>query len=254
MTRIETWSVVSTIHTQLSSLPHHKITSHTPPHPYSLFAVGHRRRKGLRPIPLRQPASRRARRPRRQRRRGSRCDRGILRPSHRHEVLERPQYARLQIGVLRGEQSVITRRLVGGLSSVPYAEPIYLSKGFHGPYYTEVCEVFVLPSFFISCLSAHCLALWSVRILRDSRRFLMRSFTPTRRSASSTENDPANTFSTRWRTTRDSPLLQSILTRVCSEVNLHAMRLGPGKHLKVLSLFHGLVKPEEVSFVLSSYR
>jgi hypothetical protein len=65
---------------------------------------------------------------------------------HRHEVLERPQYARLQIGVLRGEQSVITGRLVGGLSSVPYAEPTYLSKGFHSPYYTEVrlCRIFFL--------------------------------------------------------------------------------------------------------------
>ena len=57
---------------------------------------------------------------------------------HRHEVLERPQYARLQIGVLRDEQSVITGRLVGGLSSVPFAEPTYLTKGFHSPYYTEV--------------------------------------------------------------------------------------------------------------------
>ena len=36
----------------------------------------------------------------------------------------------------------------------------------------------------------------------------------------------------------------------CSEVNLHAMRLGPGKHLKGLSLFNGLVKPEEVSLVV----
>ena len=57
---------------------------------------------------------------------------------HRHEVLERPQYARLQIGVLRGEQSVITGRLVGGLSRVPFAEPTYLTEGFHSPYYTEV--------------------------------------------------------------------------------------------------------------------
>ena len=57
---------------------------------------------------------------------------------HRHEVLERPQYARLQVGVLQGEKSVITGRLVGGLSAVPYAEPTYLSKGFHSPYYTEV--------------------------------------------------------------------------------------------------------------------
>ena len=38
-----------------------------------------------------------------------------------------------------------------------------------------------------------------------------------------------------------------MLTRaLTSEVNLHAMRLGPGKHLKGLSLFNGLVKPEEV--------
>ena len=57
---------------------------------------------------------------------------------HRHEVLERPQYARLQIGVLRGEQSVITGRLVGGLSSVPFAEPTYLTEGFYSPYYSEV--------------------------------------------------------------------------------------------------------------------
>jgi len=29
-------------------------------------------------------------------------------------------------------------------------------------------------------------------------------------------------------------------------LNLHAMRLGPGKHLKGLTLFNGIVKPEEV--------
>jgi hypothetical protein len=29
------------------------------------------------------------------------------------------------------------------------------------------------------------------------------------------------------------------------------MRLGPGKHLKGLSVFHGLAKPEEVEFILS---
>lgn len=32
-----------------------------------------------------------------------------------------------------------------------------------------------------------------------------------------------------------------------SAVNLHAMRMGPGKHLQGLSLMNGLVKPEEVS-------
>jgi cytochrome b involved in lipid metabolism len=57
---------------------------------------------------------------------------------HRHEILERPQYARLQIGVLKGEKSVITGRVIGGLSEVPYAEPTFLTEGFHSPYYTEV--------------------------------------------------------------------------------------------------------------------
>jgi len=62
----------------------------------------------------------------------------------------------------------------------------------------------------------------------------------------------AKTFWTRWRTVGIGLLLRTILTRVRSDVNLHAMRIGPGKHLKGLSLFHGLVKPEEVSIVLSS--
>ena len=32
------------------------------------------------------------------------------------------------------------------------------------------------------------------------------------------------------------------------EVNLHAMRMGPGKHLKGLTLMNGLVKPEEYDY------
>ena len=38
-----------------------------------------------------------------------------------------------------------------------------------------------------------------------------------------------------------------------SEVNLHAMRMGPGKHLKGRKLMGGLVKPEEVCFVTFSF-
>jgi hypothetical protein len=45
--------------------------------------------------------------------------------------------------------------------------------------------------------------------------------------------------------------MRSIFTRVSSEINLNAMRLGPGKHLKGLTLFHDLVKPEEVGLILS---
>lgn len=33
---------------------------------------------------------------------------------------------------------------------------------------------------------------------------------------------------------------------MCSEKNIHAMRMGPGKHLKGLTLFDGIVTPEEV--------
>jgi hypothetical protein len=33
-----------------------------------------------------------------------------------------------------------------------------------------------------------------------------------------------------------------------SEHEVHAMRLGPGKHLKGRTLFGGIVKPEEVDY------
>lgn len=38
----------------------------------------------------------------------------------------------------------------------------------------------------------------------------------------------------------------SLTTTIHREVNLHAMRMGPGKHLKGLELMNGLVTPEEV--------
>ena len=38
------------------------------------------------------------------------------------------------------------------------------------------------------------------------------------------------------------------------ELNLHAMRLGPGKHLRGLTLMNGLVTPEEVWFFSSRLR
>jgi hypothetical protein len=57
---------------------------------------------------------------------------------HRHEILMKPQYRRLQIGILVGEKSVIHGRIAGELSKVPYAEPTWLADGYHSPYYTEV--------------------------------------------------------------------------------------------------------------------
>ena len=57
---------------------------------------------------------------------------------HRYEILEKPQYQRLQIGLIDGEKSVIHGRIAGELSKVPYAEPTWLSPGYYSPYYSEV--------------------------------------------------------------------------------------------------------------------
>lgn len=57
---------------------------------------------------------------------------------HLHEVLERPQYKRLQIGTIQGETPQIYDKIVGEVSQIPYAEPSWLSEGFHSPYYKEV--------------------------------------------------------------------------------------------------------------------
>jgi hypothetical protein len=57
---------------------------------------------------------------------------------HRHEILERPQYQRLQIGYVDGETPSVNGRGVGQISKVPYAEPTWLAEGYHSPYYKEV--------------------------------------------------------------------------------------------------------------------
>ncbi|KAI9457128.1 peroxisomal acyl-CoA-dehydrogenase [Russula earlei] len=128
---------------------------------------------------------------------------------HRHEVLERPQYARLHVGLLRGEKSVITGRIVGGLSRVPYAEPAFLSHGFHSPYYTENHKAFQ----------------------KVVRKFFDEEVYPDAQERELDGKRPS----------------QEVFDKMAG-VNLHAMRLGPGKHLKGLSLFHGLVKPEEFDY------
>jgi len=56
---------------------------------------------------------------------------------HRHEVLLRPQYKRLQIGRIQGEEEIIKPREPGALSKVPYAEATWLADGYHSPYYSD---------------------------------------------------------------------------------------------------------------------
>ncbi|KAH6913051.1 acyl-CoA dehydrogenase [Coprinopsis sp. MPI-PUGE-AT-0042] len=122
---------------------------------------------------------------------------------HRHEVLERPQYKRLQVGVVEGEKSRIQGRVPGELSRVPYAEPTWLSNGYHSPYYSEK----VVRKFFDEVVYPDALAREEdgKRPLRCHR-----------------ENDV--------------------------ELNMHAMRMGPGKHLKGRTLMNGLVEPEEFDY------
>ncbi len=64
---------------------------------------------------------------------------------HRHEVLERPQYQRLQIGYIDGETPSLHGRIQGQISKVPYAEPTWLAEGYHSPYYKEV-HAYSIPS------------------------------------------------------------------------------------------------------------
>ncbi|KAI0049781.1 acyl-CoA dehydrogenase NM domain-like protein [Auriscalpium vulgare] len=128
---------------------------------------------------------------------------------HRHEVLERPQYQRLQIGVIAGEQSVISARVTGQLSSVPYAEPTWLSQGYYSPYYKETHR----------------------QLQAAVRTFVDEVIYP---DAQAREEDGKR------------PSLDVI--QKMTDVGLHAMRLGPGKHLKGLTLMGGIVKPEEFDY------
>lgn len=68
---------------------------------------------------------------------------------HRHEVLTKPAYARLQIGVVEGEKETIITLQPGALSKVPYAEPTWLTEGYYSPYFSEVINPDKLSIFLI---------------------------------------------------------------------------------------------------------
>lgn len=57
---------------------------------------------------------------------------------HRQEILHKPQYSRLVIGSLVGAEQQIFPKAIGALSKVLYAEPIWLTPGYHSPYYKDV--------------------------------------------------------------------------------------------------------------------
>ncbi|KAI6008105.1 acyl-CoA dehydrogenase/oxidase [Pisolithus orientalis] len=128
---------------------------------------------------------------------------------HRHEVLERPQYKRLQVGTIKAQKSVIFGRKIGELSQVPYAEPTWLSPGYHSPYYSDNHRQFQK----------------AVRLFIDEVVYP---------DAQAREEDGKRP--------------SQVVFDKMAEMNLHAMRLGPGKHLKGRVLMGGIVKPEEFDY------
>ncbi|TBU27688.1 acyl-CoA dehydrogenase NM domain-like protein [Dichomitus squalens] len=125
---------------------------------------------------------------------------------HRHEVLLRPQYARLQIGTIAGQKEFVQATVPGDISSVPYAEPAWLSPGFHSPYYNDNHRRFqkVVRKFFEEVVLPD-----AVKCEENGKR-----------------------------------ISQEVVEKLC-ENNIPAMRIGPGKHLKGRKLMGGIVTPEE---------
>jgi len=128
---------------------------------------------------------------------------------HRHEVLLRPQFKRLQIGTVAGQTEQVKAPVSGDLSKVPYAEPTWLSKGYFSPYYTDKHRAFQ----------------------RATREFFDSVIKP--------ESDRREADGKR--------VSQEVIDKM-AEVNLIAMRLGPGKHLKGRKLMGGIVEPEEFDY------
>lgn len=125
---------------------------------------------------------------------------------HRHEVLQK--YSSLCIGTIEGEKSEVIDMKPGDLSSVPYAEPLWLTPIFKSPYYTE-----------------------SHRKLRKG----VREFVDTYVTPEAQEKEADGTY-----------ISQELVDRMVG-ANLVPMRLGPGKHLHGLTLPGG-VKGEEFDY------
>ncbi|KAI0649277.1 acyl-CoA dehydrogenase [Trametes meyenii] len=129
---------------------------------------------------------------------------------HRYEVLDKPQFARLQIGIVEGEEPQIRGGIVlGEVSKVPYAEPTWLVEGFKSPYYKESHR----------------------RLQAAVRKFVDELVYPDAQERELDGKRPS----------------QSVFDEM-AKVNLHAMRMGPGKHLQGLTLMGGAVTPEEFDY------
>ncbi|KAJ3531395.1 hypothetical protein NM688_g7582 [Phlebia brevispora] len=128
---------------------------------------------------------------------------------HLHEVLELPQYRRLQVGTIEGEEPQLYGKIQGQISQVPYAEPAWLTPGYYSPYYKESHR----------------------RLQRAFREFVDEYIYPDAQAREADGKRPS----------------QSVIDKM-AELNIHAMRMGPGKHLRGLKLMNGIVAPEEFDY------
>lgn len=119
---------------------------------------------------------------------------------HRHEVLERPQYARLRIGQLQHESPRI-RSTKGTLSRVPYGEPTWLTPAFKSPYYNDSHR----------------------RLQVAMRKFVAEILLPDALVKEESGKGPSD----------------KVLRAMADQLVNH-MRLGPGKHLHGLTLMGGV--------------
>lgn len=127
---------------------------------------------------------------------------------HRQEVLEKYR-DQLCIGTIEGEKPEVIEPKVGGLSPVPYAEPLWLRPQFKNPYY------------------------------KDSHRALqkaMREFTDKYVTPEAQAKEKDGTY-----------ISQELINRM-AETNVLAMRLGPGKHLHNRSLLGGVVAGKDFDY------
>lgn len=126
---------------------------------------------------------------------------------HRQEVLTK--YQDLCIGTLQGETPEVIDRQPGELSTVPYAEPLWLRPEFSSPYFNE-----------------------SHRQLQKA----LREFTDKYVTPEAQQKEKDGTY-----------ISQELIDRL-AEANILAMRLGPGEHLHNRKLLGGVVDGKEFDF------
>ncbi|PWN30861.1 acyl-CoA dehydrogenase NM domain-like protein [Jaminaea rosea] len=127
---------------------------------------------------------------------------------HRHEVLLRPQYKRLIIGQVAGEEQQIIPPPPGAPSKIPYAEPTWLQEKYHSPYFQDHHR----------------------HLQREMRKYV---------------DEHVHEVAQRCEANGKRPDVE--LVQQMGKNGINAMRMGPGKHLQGRKLFAG-IKPEQFDY------